>query len=363
MTIFDKRTARVLLTILVFALALAVLYAGRRTFVAFLFAIFFAYLLEPLVAALQRWLGGSRIRAIALTYVGLLLAVGVAVVLAVPQLQQEGARATKALPALVDQVGSGKIAWQVGSQHGWSRATQARLEQMIAGHRQDIVDAVQGAGAHAAELSSNAMWIVLIPILALFFLKDKANIGDATLGLVDDEESRAFLRNVIDDLDRMLAQYIRAQLILAALAMVAYTVFLLVVRFPYAFVLGVTAGVLEFIPFVGPAITAVALAGIGFFSGYTHWLLVLVFVGAWRLIQDYVNTPYLMGEGLELHPLAAIFGILVGGEVAGIPGMFLSIPVIATLRIVWHNWRLQRALTRPAAAVVLPERSDVVVNK
>ena len=137
----------------------------------------------------------------------------------------------------------------------------------------------------------------------------------------------------------MLAQYIRAQLILAALAMVAYITFLSIVRFPYSLVLGVIAGVLEFIPFVGPAITAVLLAGIGFFSGYPHWILVLVFVGVWRLIQDYINTPYFMSEGLQLHPLAAIFGILVGGEVFGIAGMFLSIPVIAGLRIVWHNWQ------------------------
>jgi predicted PurR-regulated permease PerM len=137
----------------------------------------------------------------------------------------------------------------------------------------------------------------------------------------------------------MLAQYIRAQLTLAFLATIAYTSFLLIVRFPYALVLGVTAGILEFIPVVGPAITAVALALIGFLSGYPHWLLVLVFVGLWRLVQDYVNTPRLMGEGLELHPLAAVFGILVGGEVAGIPGMFLSIPILAGLRIVWHHWR------------------------
>jgi len=64
---------------------------------------------------------------------------------------------------------------------------------------------------------------------------------------------------------------------------------------------------------------------------------VLAFVGVGRLVQDDVTSPYLMGEGLELHPLAAILGVLVGGEIAGIAGMFLSIPVIAALRIVWRN--------------------------
>jgi predicted PurR-regulated permease PerM len=203
-----------------------------------------------------------------------------------------------------------------------------------------MVAAVTAAGARAAELGANIGFVILIPIFALFFLKDKSCLAGLALNLIDDPQRRHFLTTVFAQLDRMLAQYIRAQLILAALAMVAYTAFLSVVQFPYALMLGVTAGTLEFIPFVGPAITAVMLATIGFFSGYAHWLLVLVFVGVWRLIQDYVNTPYFMSEGLELHPLAAIFGILVGGEVFGIPGMFLSIPVLAGLRIVWHNWQV-----------------------
>ncbi|PYS25101.1 MAG: hypothetical protein DMG11_23575 [Acidobacteria bacterium] len=68
----------------------------------------------------------------------------------------------------------------------------------------------------------------------------------------------------------------------------------------------------------------------------------------WRGVQDYVNTPYVMGEGLDLHPLLAIFAILVGGEVAGVTGIYLSIPVVAALRILWLNWT-RRPSTRKAA--------------
>lgn len=355
MSLVDRQTLRVLVTTLFFAGVLALVYAARRTVLVFLFALFFAYLLEPAVNRVQSWVGGSRTRATALTYVGILVILGGLIGIAAPRLAQDGSRAATALPALVEQVGSGKIAWQLGSQHGWSDATESRLEHVIADHRDSIVGALRDAGARAGEIGANAGWLVLIPILALFLLNDKQGITDAALSLVDEGPRRAFVRSVLDDLDRMLAQYIRAQLVLAALATIAYTVFLLVMRFPYALVLGVTAGVLEFIPFVGPAITALALAAIGFFSGYLHWLLVLAFVGAWRLVQDYVNTPRVMGAGLELHPLAAIFGILVGGEVAGIAGMFLSIPVIAALRIVWHNWHTHGGLD--AEPVIVPAHS------
>ncbi len=349
MSFIDRRTVCVLTTILVFAGVLAMMWLARRTLIVFLFAILFAYVLEPVVAWFERRSGWSRPRAIAVVYLAALVIVGGTLLVTVPRLVDEGQRAAGVLPGVVSQIGSGKIAWTVGGQHGWSYTTQTRLEHLIAAHRDDIVSAAQSGGTHAAAIGANIGWLFLIPILAIFLLKDKTAFGDALLDQIDSDRQRAFARSVLDDLDRMLAQYIRAQLLLAIFATVAYTVFLFAMRFPYAWVIGATAGVLEFIPFVGPAITAIVIGAVGFFSGYPHWLIVLAFVGVWRVVQDYVNTPYVMSEGLELHPLAAIFGILVGGEIAGIVGMFLSVPVIAALRIVWHHWRLHGALngTRP----------------
>jgi predicted PurR-regulated permease PerM len=67
------------------------------------------------------------------------------------------------------------------------------------------------------------------------------------------------------------------------------------------------------------------------------WAL-LIFLLVWRGIQDYVTSPRLLGNTLELHPLTVLFGVLAGGEVAGVIGVFLSIPVLATLRILWHTF-------------------------
>ena len=96
---------------------------------------------------------------------------------------------------------------------------------------------------------------------------------------------------------------------------------------------------LEFIPVVGPLTAAVLIVAVSILTG-SHWLAVIVFLGVWRLIQDYVVTPRVLGKSTELHPLAAIFGVLAGGEIAGILGIYLSIPVMASLRIVWRRWRL-----------------------
>src|SRR5207302_9595575 len=113
-----------------------------------------------------------------------------------------------------------------------------------------------------------------------------------------------------------------------------------VIGVPYALVLGTIGGVLEFIPVVGPMAGALAIVTVALLMSYKHWLILIIFLGIWRLIQDYVSSPRIMGESMELHPLAALFGVVAGGEVAGILGIYLSIPVMAGLRIVFRRWRL-----------------------
>src|SRR5204863_3812405 len=108
------------------------------------------------------------------------------------------------------------------------------------------------------------------------------------------------------------------------------------------------AGILEFIPIAGPALALVLILGIAFLTGYPHWLALALFWVVWRAVQDYVNTPRVMGEGLDLHPLLAIFAILVGGEMGGILGIFLSIPAVAGLRILWLNWTRRTVVPKAA---------------
>jgi predicted PurR-regulated permease PerM len=74
---------------------------------------------------------------------------------------------------------------------------------------------------------------------------------------------------------------------------------------------------------------------VGLFSGYTHWLLLLMFLVVYRVAQDYILQPLLLSSGMRIHPLLIIFGVLAGGELGGIPGIFFSIPLIATLRVIF----------------------------
>jgi predicted PurR-regulated permease PerM len=151
------------------------------------------------------------------------------------------------------------------------------------------------------------------------------------------------------DLHSLLGQYVRALIFLCLLTFGVWSVLFLLVGVPYALVLAAIGGVLEFLPVLGPLVGGIIAVAVALFSGFPHpWLLAL-FVAVWRVVQDYVSSPLIMGRGVELHPGLVIFGVLAGGEIAGPAGMFLSVPVLAGLRVVWRrlrDFRTEPGLTR-----------------
>ncbi|PYY13719.1 MAG: hypothetical protein DMG61_12435 [Acidobacteria bacterium] len=342
MIFFDRRTASVLSTIALFCLIAGFIYGARRILVVFLFAILFAYLLEPLVSLVQRrskLSRGSRSLAILQVYVILLLIISGVLLGIGPQVADEGRKLAAALPGLLDQMSANDIITRIAGKHGWSYDTQTRLQQFFAAHR-GVIDAwARDFASRATMLLANVVWLIVIPILAIFFLRDGREFANSLVEIAERSRQRQFLSGLIEDLNLILAGYIRAQLTLAGLSLVAYTIALLLLRVPYAIILGLLGGAMEFIPVAGPLLAALVIFGVAFLSGYHHLLLLLLFLGLWRLVQDYVNSPRIMSGTLELHPLAALFAILAGGEIAGVIGVYLSIPIMAALRILWRRWQ------------------------
>ena len=330
------------MTVLVFALILMFLYAAWRAIIAFLFAIFFAYILEAPVSKLEKWLRGSRPSAIALVYV---LFAGLLVVtfsLLGPPVMDEAQKLTQQAPELEAKLSSGALLRQLGAKHGWNGAITDWINHYLDNHRGELIGATQNFVLRAVKSIQNTWWLLLVPILAIFFLKDGHQLSQNIINSVEDNRNRHMLADTVKEMDSMLGHFMRAQLTLAGLAMVVVTFVLWIMRVPYAFALGPAAGALEFIPVVGPAIGGLLVLGVALLSDYGHFWWLLIFLLVWRCLQDYVTSPRIMGTTLELHPLAVLFGVFAGGEVAGVIGVFLSIPVLATLRILWHTWLLYR---------------------
>lgn len=338
MSLLDKNTLRVLFTVLTIASLLAFVWLARKPLLAFLFAMLFAYLLEPLIGLVQKWTHCRRGIAIATLYIAMLAVLLTVGLVVGPRVIEEGRHLSQAAPELYNKVASGSIAFQVGRARGWSQETQAGLQQFIVGHRGEFLSSLSAQSTTITEIAGNALWLVLIPILAIFFLKEKSSFARSIEGLLENQQSRQLLAGIMSDLDEMLSHFVRAQLYLAAISGTVYLITLSLMRVPYSWALGTLGGLLEFIPFVGPLVAAAVILAVSLGFNYGHLLMVLLFLLVWRGLQDYVISPRVLGGRVEVHPLAAIFGVLAGGEIAGVAGIYFAVPVMAAARILWLRW-------------------------
>ena len=353
----DRRTAQVLMTTLLFAVILSIIYIARGVVIIFTFAILFAYLIDPLVRFLQRHslffrnLRGPHVLEV---YLALLILLVVAVHAAAPGFVGKAGKLFKEVPAMVDGLATGEIATELGGKYGWSDTQVLRLKTLLVQHREDI----RGyARALERSIPSAIGGLVVIPILAIFFLSDGANLANSVIRLVSTRDNLEAVQSLADDLNVMLQHYIRAKVTLAGLSFIFYSVTMVVTGFRHAFALALLGGTLEFIPVAGWMITASSIITVGVLT-HAHWIWMAACIGIWRMLIDYWIAPAVMGHELEIHPLLAIFTVMVGGAVGGIVGVYLSVPLVAALRVVWNRFLLARTHIESGSALLSPAKTD-----
>lgn len=185
-------------------------------------------------------------------------------------------------------------------------------------------------------------WLILVPILAFFLLKDAELLRKTALRILPRGHLRS--RDVfLVELNDTLAAYIRAQVTACLLVGLVCGIGFLVIGVPYAVVLGITAGVLEFIPLAGPLAVGVLATGFAAFHSLGQVVAVVLFLVVLRAVQDYVVYPKIVGTGIHLHPLGVILAVLCGAELGGLAGIFLAIPVVAVITLASWHYRDHRA--------------------
>jgi predicted PurR-regulated permease PerM len=310
-------------------------------------SIFFAYLVAPLVDLVQRPIrirGRERVihrgLAIGIVYLVLFLGIGLGIYFLAPQL---GAQFPE-------------FKLQATTYYKTITSASDRLNQYFMQHRmpEAIVKAINntflGVIARGGELASTAFermlgwlifipWLVLIPILSFFFLKDADNFRRSVLAMLPRGRLRWRGDEFFQDINSTLAAYIRAQLTACLLVGVICSVGFALLGLPSPLVLGLIAGMLEFVPLVGPLVVAILAVMLALLhSGFGMAFVVMIFLGVLRIVEDYVIYPRLIGQGIHLHPLAVILAILAGAEIAGVAGIFLAIPVIAVITVSYRHW-------------------------
>ncbi len=321
---------------------MGVVYVIRETIVIFIIALLFAYLLYPLVDLIDRRLTArTRTPALALAYLiflGLLTVFGAFIGNQVITQARYLSQNPPDPEAFIDNL---------GNQHPQLKPALDYVKGDLRTRARDLMAKAPQVGMRVVSESRNLIFVVIVPILAFFILKDGRQIRDAFIRIVGDDRGEA-VSEALADIHTMLLQYMRALLYLCLATLISFMIFLNAMGVPYAALLASIAFPLEFIPLVGPLIAALTIIGVSAFSGYPHVLWVILFLGIYRTFQDYVLSPHLMSRGVELHPLLVIFGVFAGGELGGVTGIFLSVPVLALIRLMYHRFaRRRRIETRP----------------
>ena len=341
----DRRAASYTWTAAFVVLLLWLTYLMRTTLFVFIVALLFGYLLSPLVNIIDRLLPGKRTRtpALALAYVIFIALLFVGITQIGARVVDEANSLAKSMPAklAVATQPNPSLSPEVNS---FKAQIFQKAQQQLDKSAGDILSALPRAGIRLLSIASDLIYVVVVPILGFFFLKDGGAMRRHLLGLIDDLGHRAVVDGLLADVDLLLASYMRAILTLSLAAFVSYAIFFSILQVPYAILLAALAGALEFIPMIGPFSAGVMILLVTGVSG-GPLLGSLIFLLVYRVFQDYILSPMLMRAGMELHPLLVLFGVFAGTELAGIPGAFLSVPVLALLRILYFRARQHRLVT------------------
>ena len=366
MEAYGPSTRVVLRIIFVVLFVLAVLWIIAKItgiILLLVLSIFFAYLVSPLVEFLRRprTIGGRTIEipkalAIALSYLIILAAIVIAVFVIVPSLSSQAPEFATQAQGYWQSLGN-KIQQLVKYSRRMPAPLVEALDNAVPRISETVLETVKDFFNASLAYLIYLPWLVLIPILAFFLLKDAESFRRSALLMLPRGRWRWRGDEFFQDINSTLAAYIRAQLMACLLIGIICSLGFTVLRLPGGLVLGVLAGVFEFVPLAGPLAIALLAALLALFqAGPFAAFLVLLFLGLLRIVQDYVIYPRLIGQGIHLHPLAVIFAILAGEKLAGVAGIFLAIPVVAIVTVSFRHWMEHRGsegiadLLEPSAA-------------
>ncbi|GAA5526030.1 hypothetical protein Maes01_02619 [Microbulbifer aestuariivivens] len=187
-------------------------------------------------------------------------------------------------------------------------------------------------------LASLLIYVVVVPILVFFFLKDTDKLINWCSSFLPNR--RPMLRQIWHEMNDQIANYVRGKVIeIAIVALVSYAAFL-ILGVNYALLLAVAVGLSVLIPYIGAAVVTIPVAAIGLFQwGWSsEFLYLMLAYGFIQLLDGNVLVPLLFSEAVNLHPVAIIMAVLVFGGIWGFWGVFFAIPLATLLKAIINAW-------------------------
>lgn len=312
-----------------------------------------AYFGDPLVDRLEkvsvwRWKVG-RTLAVVIVFVLMLSLLTVVLLIIVPMVVEQFRLLILRFPEWIEWFSSTALPWlaaKVGLE--LENFDPARFSDMLKEHWTEIstaafrlADFISRGGMAVAAILTN---LVLIPVVTFYLLRDWdlliRGIHDLLPRNMEDEISR-----MAGEVDTVLGAFFRGQLMVMLALGLIYTLGLSVVGIEFAVLIGMGAGLLSIVPYLGSIVGVLVAAGAAIFQFHDafHLLMVLLVFGFGQAAEGMFLTPKLVGNEIGLHPVAVIFAVLAGGQLFGFLGILVALPVAAALNVlVRHMHRKYR---------------------
>ena len=306
----------------------------------FVLAAMLGWLGDPLVDKLKRR-GRSRNVAVTLVFTAMILLLALVLVLLVPALESQVSTLIESLPRYRDWLMGVALPW-VEAKTRMEITTWLDLDHLIelvrsnweraGGVATTLLGYVSRSGFAVLALVAN---IVLLPILTFFFLRDWDVLVARVASLVPRDHLPTVSRLASQASD-VLGAFLRGQFLVMVILGVMYGAGLWAVGLDLGILIGIIAGLLTFVPYLGPAsgIILGVIAALVQYGDWQHIAGVLVVFGVGQVIESYWLTPKMVGDRIGLHPVAVIFAVLAGGQLFGFLGMLLALPVAAVANVL-----------------------------
>ncbi|NIR32818.1 MAG: AI-2E family transporter [Gammaproteobacteria bacterium] len=305
----------------------------------FLLAAILGYLGDPLVEGLARR-RVPRTAAAALILAALIVVMAALPLLLLPLVEMQIRALAGMVPAAVEWIELTVVPW-LQSTLGVdpSLFQMERIKELLAQHWQQAgdvaVSVLQYATRSGAALIGFLVSFLIVPVVTFYLLRDWGRLIDAVHGLLP-RSIEPMVSELARDADERLGAFLKGQLLVMLALGIIYWVGLWIAGLDLAFIVGMLAGLVSFVPYLG-VIVGVVLASVAMLF-QTHELLpllpVLVVFAVGQVLEGTVLTPLLVGDRIGLHPVAVIFAVMAGGQLFGFLGVLLALPVAAVLAVL-----------------------------
>ena len=337
---FRPRTVLVVLGIIISAfLLLQVIRAAQGILIWICIAIFLALALNPAVDALQRRGVKRRGLAVAIVFIGTILAIAALAATVIPTIVSQVNDFIDAVPGYVEDLTQGK--GRLGFLEREYQITERVREALEEGGATKVLGLSGTAVAVTKGVITAVVATLTIAFLTLFMLLEGPAWMERLYGLLPEEQQPRW-RAIGRDIYRTIGGYVTGNLTISLIAGITSTIALLILGVPYAVALGLLVAILDLIPLAGATIAAILVTTVAFLDSTTSGIIILIFFVVYQQIENHVLQPVVYGRTVRLSPLAVLIAVLIGAEIAGVVGALAAIPVAGTIQVVLVDWLKHR---------------------